>query len=166
MLLVVDVVVVADSMNFDVAKMGDWNVKEVLSDNNVEMVDVMVLVVVLDAVKESIVVVDVLEVLDVVEDVVVVVVSHPLQVLAQCVILATALLHNPCALKAWHLLDDSTFFFPLQGLSASSFVVKVVMNIVVEKVAPMVVSHPLHVLSHPPGATRVLHKPVANIARH
>ena len=30
----------------------------------------------------------------------------------------------------------------------------------------VVVSHPLHVLSHPPGATRVLHKPLAKIAWH
>ena len=100
MLLLVDVVVAANTMDFDVVKMGDWNVEEVVLDNNVEMVDVLVLVVVLDVIKESIVLVDVLEVLDVVEDVVVVVLSHPLQVLPQCVILATALLHKPCVLKA------------------------------------------------------------------
>ena len=100
MLLLVDVVVAANTMDFDVVKMGDWNVEEVVLDNNVEMVDVLVLVAVLDVIKESIVLVDVLEVLDVVEDVVVVVVSHPLQVLAQCVISATALLHKPCVLKA------------------------------------------------------------------
>jgi hypothetical protein len=30
----------------------------------------------------------------------------------------------------------------------------------------VVVSHPLHVLSHPPGATNVAHKPLAKIAWH
>jgi len=89
-LLVVDVIVVADTVNVDVAKMGNRNVEVVVVvDNDV-----------LNAIKESVIVVDVLEVLDVVEDVVVVVVSHPLQVLAQCVILATLLLHKPCFLKA------------------------------------------------------------------
>ena len=40
-------------------------------------------------------VLDVVDVMDVV-DVLVVVVSHPLQVLAQCVIFATLLSHKPC----------------------------------------------------------------------
>ena len=49
-----------------------------------------------DQVVEELVLDDVLEVVDVLDDVVVVV-SHSLQVLAQCVTLATRLLHKPCS---------------------------------------------------------------------
>ena len=46
------------------------------------------------------------------------------------------------------------------------YVVVLVLELVDVDVLVVVVSQPLHVLSHPPGTTRVLHKPVANIARH
>ena len=70
-----------------------------LSAVNVELVDVLVdvddvdVVVVTNHVEDDVVLANVL---DTVEVLVVVVVSHPLQVLAQCVIFATLLSHKPC----------------------------------------------------------------------
>ena len=66
----------------------------------VVLVDVLVDVDHVDVVEvddhvEDDVVLDAVDVMDVV-DVLVVVVSHPLQVLAQCVIFATLLSHKPC----------------------------------------------------------------------
>ena len=68
-------------------------------DDVVEVDDEDVDEVVLDDVLDVVYVVDVVDVVDVV---VVVVVSHPRQVLAQCVMLATRLSHKPCNLKASH----------------------------------------------------------------
>ena len=68
---------------------------------DVLVVNVVVVVVVVDVVDvndedvNEVVLDDVLDVVYVVDDVVVVV-SHPLQVLAQCVMLATRLSHKPC----------------------------------------------------------------------
>ena len=45
---------------------------------------------------DEVVLEDVLDVVDVVDVVDVLVVSHPMQVLAQCVMLATRLSHKPC----------------------------------------------------------------------
>ena len=72
MLVVVDNL---DGLDVDVVEV-DWDVEEVVVDDVVAVVDV--------------------------DDVVVVVVSHPLQVLAQFVMLATRLSHKPCSLKAMH----------------------------------------------------------------
>ena len=69
--VVVDVLVDVDDV--DVVEVDDHDVDEVVDVDDVDVVDVM----------------DVVEVL-------VVVVSHPLQVLAQCVIFATVLSHKPC----------------------------------------------------------------------
>ena len=71
----VDVVVVDVLVDVD-----DVNVVDVEDEDDVEVDDVL----------------DVVDVMDVVE-VLVVVVSHPLQVLAQCVIFATLLSHKPCS---------------------------------------------------------------------
>ena len=70
--VVVDVLVVVDNVDVDVVEVDDWYLEEV-----------------------------VVEVLKVV-DVFVVVASHPLQVLAQCVMLPTRLSHKPCLSKAMH----------------------------------------------------------------
>ena len=120
--------------------------------------------VVLVVLANVLVVVDVVDVVDVVEDVVVVA-SHSLQVLAQCVMLATRLSHKPCNLKAMHCRNDSVSTFPSHGSTADALVavVETVVDVEVDVVL-VVVSHRLHVLSHPPGATRVSHKPLAKIA--
>ena len=73
---------------------------------NVVLVDVLVDVEDVDVVEvddllDDDVVLDAVDVTDVV-DVLVVVVSHPLQVLAQCVLFATSLSHKPCNRKASH----------------------------------------------------------------
>ena len=68
----VDVLVVVDDVDVDVDVVDDRDVEEVVLDDVVDVVDVVGLAVV------------------------VVVVSHPLQVLAQCVMLATRLSHKPC----------------------------------------------------------------------
>ena len=122
----------------------DVDVEEVVEVDD-EDVDEVVLVEVLDVVVD----VDVLEVL---------VLSHPLQVLAQCVMLATRLSHNPFILKAMHWPGDSVSFFPSHRCVEVVGKVKASnVNVDVDAVL-VVVSHPLQVLSHPPGATRVLHK--------
>ena len=75
-----------------------------LSAVDVELVDVLVdiddvdVVEVDDHVEDDVVLDAVLKVVEVL----VVVVSHPLQVLAQCVIFATLLSHKPCKRKASH----------------------------------------------------------------
>ena len=74
--VVVKVLVVVDGLEVDVVEVVDRDVEEVVVDDVVAVVDV--------------------------DDVVVVVVSHPLQVLAQFVMLATRLSHKPCSLKAMH----------------------------------------------------------------
>ena len=145
-----------------------------LSGVDVVLVDVLVVVVnvdvdvveVDDEVVEELVLDDVLEVVDVLDDVVVVV-SHSLQVLSQCVTLATRLLHKPCSLKAMHCLVDNVLILPshlsigplLIGEKGTDMVVDV-------DVVVVVVSHRLQVLSQPPGAIRVSHKPFAKIAWH
>ena len=134
--VVVEVLVVVDEVEVDVVEVVDRDVEEVVVDD----------------------VVDVVEVEDVVEDVVVVV-SQPPQVLAQRVMLATRLSHKPCSLKAMHWLGDNVSFFPSQESAA----VNITNNCNVDVDAMLVVvSHWLHVLSHPP-ATRVSHKPLEKI---
>ena len=138
--VVVKVLVVVDEVDVDVEEVVDREVEEVVIDDVVVVVDV--------------------------EDVVVVVVSQPLQVLAQFVMLATRLSHRPCSLKAMHWLGDNVSFFPSQGSTAAALVLLIVARNGVDvdaDVIVVVVSHPLHVLSHPLGATRVSHKPFASI---
>ena len=89
--------------------------------------------------------------------------SHPLQVLAQCMMLATWLSHKPCTLKAMHLLGDSLSLAPMHESGSLGLIINA--ETVDENVALMVASHPLHVLSHPPEAS-VPHKSYANIAWH
>ena len=72
-MVVVLVDVLVDVEDVDVVDVEDEDVNDVVLEDVLDVVDVM----------------DVVEVL-------VVVVSHPLQVLAQCVIFATLLLHKPC----------------------------------------------------------------------
>ena len=71
---------------------------------DVDVVDVVDVVKVDDEDVDEVVVDEVLDVVYVVEVEVVevLVVSHPMQVLAQCVMLATRLSHKPCDLKASH----------------------------------------------------------------
>ena len=73
-----DVLVVVDDVEVDVVEVVDRDVEEVVLDDVEDVVDVVGLVVV------------------------VVVVSQPLQVLAQCVMLATRLSHKPLILKTMH----------------------------------------------------------------
>ena len=132
--VVVKVLVVVDEVEVDVVEVVDRDVEEVVVDAVVDVVEV--------------------------EDVVVVVVSHPLQVLAQFVMLATRLSHKPCSLKVMHWLGDKVSVLPLQKWTASVDLTK---DDVDSDAVLVVVSHPLHVLSHPLGSTRVSHKPLANI---
>ena len=132
----VDVLVVVDDVEVVVVKVVDREVDEVVVDVVVDTVDV--------------------------EDVVVVVVSQPLQVLAQFVMLATRLSHKPCSLKAMHLLDESVSVFPSHG--SIDLTLETSKGVVDAGAVGLVVSQPLHVLSHPP--IRVPHKPAENIPWH
>ena len=79
--VVVEVLVVVDDVEVDVVEVVNRDVEEVVVDDVEEVLKVVV--------------------------VVVVVVSHPLQVLAQSVALATGLSHKPCFSKAMHWLGDN-----------------------------------------------------------
>ncbi len=94
---------------------------------------------------------------------VLVVASQPLQVLSQTVLLASPLSHKPCTLNAAHCLGDSLLTLPTHS-SIVDVLVVVKMDVLVEvDVVRVVMSHPLHVRSHPPGTTSVPHKPSAAI---
>ena len=145
-----------------------------LSGVDVVVVDVLVEVVDVDVVDvddhdvEELVLDDVLDdVLDVVEVVGgVVVVSHPLQVLAQCVTFANRLSHKPCNLNATHCLRDKVLILPSHSSTADvlrNAEADAVMVVDVD-VVRVVLSHLLHVLSQPLGETSVSHKPLAKIA--
>ena len=101
---------------------------------------------------EEVVLDDVMEVLKVV-DVVVVVVSQPLQVLAQCVMLATRLSHRPCNLKVMHWLGDNVSFLPSQRSTAAVPIAEVDGNDV--DVDPDVQWNTIHVHLFPTGRTNL-----------
>ena len=139
--MVVDVLV--EVVDVDVVDVDDHDVEELVLDD------------VLD---------DVLDVIEVVGGVVVV--SHPLQVLAQCVTFANRLSHKPCNLNATHCLRDKVLILPshsstADGLREAETEAVMVVDVNVVRV---VLSHLLHVLSQPLGETSVSHKPLAKIA--
>ena len=139
--MVVDVLV--EVVNVDVVDVDDHDVEELVLDD------------VLD---------DELDVVVVVGGVVVV--SHPLQVLAQCVIFAKRLSHKPCNLNATHCGRDKVLIFPSHSsnkdvVRKAEFDTFIVVDVDVVRV---VLSHLLHVLSQPLGETNVSHKPLAKIA--
>ena len=139
--MVVDVLV--EVVDVDVVDVDDHDVEELVLDD------------VLD---------DVLDVVEVVGGVVLV--SHPLQVLAQCVTFANRLSHKPCNLNATHCLRDKVLILPshsstADGLREAETEAVMVVDVNVVRV---VLSHLLHVLSQPLGETSVSHKPLAKIA--